>query len=189
MQQQPLPLNTQLDRVSQHVVRARLFLDLWFYFEAKDTRPKIIETMREYNEFFRFTPHAYLVAYVIYIVGVFDKTKHTISLIHLTHDMQKKGYITGQDAAMVDALMDEAQPIVAKVTKLRHKAIAHKSAHIGYNDVWTLAALKPAQLRDLTDIALKIVHRLLSARGIKEEYFTELPSQAAEAMMKALAGR
>jgi hypothetical protein len=29
----PLSLNQRLDRIGQHIVRARLFLDLWFYFE------------------------------------------------------------------------------------------------------------------------------------------------------------
>jgi hypothetical protein len=70
---QPLPLNERLDRIGQHIVRGRLFLDLWFYFEEQDSRGKIIETMREYNEFFRFTPHAYFVTYAIYMAGVFDK--------------------------------------------------------------------------------------------------------------------
>jgi hypothetical protein len=55
---QQLSLDKRLDRLGQHIVRARLYLDLWYYFEADDTRRHIIETMREYNEFFRFTPHA-----------------------------------------------------------------------------------------------------------------------------------
>src|SRR5262249_53577438 len=42
---QPLPLNERLDRIGQHIVRARLFLDLWFYFEEQHSRSKIIETM------------------------------------------------------------------------------------------------------------------------------------------------
>jgi hypothetical protein len=69
---QPLPLNQRLDHIGQHIVRARLFLDLWFYFEERVSRRKIIETMQKYSEFFIFTPHAYLVAYVIYMAGVFD---------------------------------------------------------------------------------------------------------------------
>ena len=44
---QPLPLNQRLDRIGQHIVRARLFLDLWFYFEG-DSRRKIIEIMQEF---------------------------------------------------------------------------------------------------------------------------------------------
>ena len=44
---QPIPLNQRLDRIGQHIVRARLFLDLWFYFEG-DSRRKIIEIMQEF---------------------------------------------------------------------------------------------------------------------------------------------
>src|SRR5450759_2477524 len=111
----PLPLNQRLDRIGQHIVRARLFLDLWFYFEEQDSRRKIIDTMQEYSEFFRFTPHAYITTYVIY-----------------------------------------------------------------------MAAVKPDQLRGLTDMALEITNRLLLARKLQDQYFTELPRKAAEAMMKAL---
>jgi hypothetical protein len=118
-----LPLNQRLDRIGQHVVRARLFLDLWFYFEERDSRRKIIETMREYNEFFRFTPHAYLVAYVIYMAGVFDKRRGTISLPHLAREMKTSGHLKGQGAAKVDALLAQAKRVADKVTILRHEAL------------------------------------------------------------------
>jgi hypothetical protein len=183
---QPLPLNQRLDRIGQHIVRARLFLDLWFYFEERDSRCKIIETMREYNEFFRFTPHAYFVAYVIYMAGVFDKRPGTISLPPLVREVKTLGQLKGQDAAAVDALLVGAKSVVDKVLILRHEAFAHRSAHISYNDVFTMAAVKPDELRDLTDKALKIANRLLLARGLEDQYFTELPREAAEAMMKAL---
>ena len=173
--------------MAQHVIRARLFLDLWFYFEGADTRPQIFGTMEEYNEFFRFTPHAYLVAYVIYIAGAFDTRRGTISLAHLVPEVRAAGQLKGQGAADVDALMAKAESIAAKVRTLRHRAFAHKDAHISYNDVFKLAAVKPDQLRELTEIALKIANRLLLARGLQDQYFTELPRQAAEEMMKALA--
>src|SRR5437870_1242716 len=115
--------------------------------------------MREYNEFFRFTPHAYLVAYVIYMAGMFDKREDTISLKPLTREMKDAAHIKGQDAAKVDALLAEAKPIADKVTILRHKAFAHRDAHISYNDVFKIAAVTPIQLRDLTEIALKISNR------------------------------
>jgi hypothetical protein len=183
---QPLPLDQRLDRIGQHIVRARHFLDLWFYFEERDSRRKIIETMQEYSEFFRFTPHAYLVAYVIYMAGVFDTSQDTISLLHLVPEMKAAGQLKEQDAAAVDALLDEARPVADKVRILRHKAFAHRSAHISYDDVFKMAAVRPDQLRDLTDVALKIANRLLIARGLQDQHFTELPREAAEAMMKAL---
>lgn len=184
---QMLPLNERLDRIGQHIVRARLFLDLWFYFEEEHSRRKIIKTMQEYSEFFRFTPHAYLVTYVIYMAGVFDKRRDTISLAPLIREVKKGRHLKLQDAATVDELMVEAKPIVEKAAILRHKAIAHRSALISYNEVFNLAAVKPNQLRDLTDMALKIANHLLLARGIQDQHFTELPRVAAEVMMQALA--
>jgi hypothetical protein len=71
--------------------------------------------MREYNEFFRFTPHAYFVAYVIYMAGVFDKTPGTISLSPLVREVKAAGQLTGQDAETVDELLVKAEPVVDKV--------------------------------------------------------------------------
>jgi hypothetical protein len=137
----PLPLNQRLDRIGQHIVRARLFLDLWFYFEERDSQHKIIETIK------------------------------------------------GRDAAAVDALLVEAKPIAEKVLTLRHEAFDHRSAHISYNDVFKRAAVKPTQLRDLTDMALEIANCLLLARGLQNQYFTELPREAVEEMMTALGAK
>jgi hypothetical protein len=184
---QLLPLNNRLGRLGQHIVRARLFLDLWFYFEERDSRRKIIGIMREYNEFFRFTPHAYLATYVIYMAGVFDKSRGTISLAPLIRELKAAGHLKAQDALVVDALLAKAKPIADKVAILRHKAFAHRSAHTSYNNVFKMAAVTPAQLRELTDTALEITNRLLLAHGFQDQHFTELPREAAQAMMKALA--
>ena len=125
---QPLPLNERLDRIGQHIVRGRLFFDLWFYFEELEFRGKILETMQEYSEFFRFTPHAYFVTCVIYMAGVFDKRKDTISLAPLIREVKAVGCLKGNDAATVDTLLSEAKPIADRVAILRHKAFAHRSA-------------------------------------------------------------
>jgi hypothetical protein len=162
-------------------------LDLWLYFEETDTRAKIFDTMCEYNEFFRFTPHAYFVTYVIGMAAMFDRRKDTISLTRLAKEMKMARIIQGQIPKEVDALLAEAAPIVSKVEVLRHYAFAHRSATIDYNEAFKEAAVKPVQLRELTEIALKIANRLLIARGLKDEFFTPLPREDAEAMMKTLA--
>jgi len=159
---QPLQLDNRLERIGQHIVRARLFLDLWLYFEEKDSRRKIIDTMREFNEFFRFTPRAYLTAYVIYTAGVFDKSRGTISLPSLIRDVKATGHLKGQDATTVNALLAKAAPLAGQVAILRHKAFAHRSADISYDDVFKIAAVKPKQLRELTDVALAVCGKTLA---------------------------
>jgi hypothetical protein len=117
---------------------------------------------------------------------VFDKRRDTISLRPLVRAVKKGGQLQGQDAAAVDALLVKAEPVVDKVRILRNKAVAHQSARIKYDDVFKMAAVKPTQLRDLTDMALEIANHLRNARGLPDEVFTEFPREAAEEMMRAL---
>jgi hypothetical protein len=186
---QPLTLNERVYRIGQHVVRARIFFDLWYYFEGEETRSKIIDVMEEYNELFKFTPHAYLTSYLIYIAGTFDKTKGTISFIHLIRDATKVGIVNPVEARNLDKLMADAKPLADKATLLRHGAFAHRSASVSYNDTFKQAAVTPDELRELTEIALAIANRLLAACGLQSQYFRTLPREAAEAMMKALETR
>jgi hypothetical protein len=188
MSRNKTPLDWRLDRVGQHIVRARLFLDLWYYFEEHKSRQNIIETMREFNEFFRFTPHAYFASFVVYIAGVFETRSDTINLPALIKEMKTSGVLSIERCA-VDCLMEKAKPLAKKATILRHKAIAHRTNEMSYDDVFRLAGVRPDELRVLTDIALDIANRLLASSNLKQRDFTHLPIKAAEQMMVALASK
>lgn len=139
------------------------------------------------QRFFRFTPHAYQVAYIVYLAGMFDKRKDTINLVQLAREMKAAHLIQGQAITELETLLAQAAPFASKVTILRHNAFAHRSASISYDAAFDKAEVTANQLRDLTELAQKIVNRLLLARGLKEVAFTPLPLEAAKDMMKALA--
>lgn len=178
-----LPLNQRLDRIGQRIVRARLFFDLWIYFEGDETRSAIIDTMSHYGEFFRFAPHAFFVSYIIYIAGVFDNSEETISFKWLIADVRREGRLKQEDDSSIAELWQKAELVAAKVRVLRHKAIAHRDARISYNDAFKMAEVTPGQLRELTELALEMVNRLYRACGMQEQSFTDLPKEDAEDMM------
>lgn len=180
------PLNQRLDRLGQQIVRAMLFYDLWFYFEENNSRRKIIKTMRDYGEYFRFAPHAYFVSYVIYIAGAFEKRRDTINLNSLIDEVRKAGKLQGPADAKVASLMAAAKPFADKVTILRHNAIAHRTDSMSYNDVFDLAQITPTELGDLIEIALKVSNHLSRACGLQEQHFTVLPKEDAQRMMRTL---
>lgn len=182
-----LPLNVRLDRVAQHILRARIFLDLWSYFEEQQTRAAIISTMRAYGEFFRFTPHAYLMSYVIYIWGVFERRRDTINLRSLIEEIAATGVLQPTDTAKIEALWEKSAPIAAKLRLLRHEAFAHRSRKTSYNDTFKRAAVTANELRELTDVALEIANELLLVRGLEPQFFNPLPRQSAEELMQTLA--
>lgn len=185
---QRLSLENRLDRIGQHTVRARLFLDLWSYFSEEKTYHQIIDVMRDYNEFFRFAPHAFLATYIIYIAGIFERRNDTINLPLLISNSKKSSKISDRESAEIDRLILQAKPIADKITILRHNAFAHRNANVSYNDVFRQADVSPDQFRELTDLTLNIVNRLLQAHGMRNQYFTDLPQRAAESMMVALGG-
>jgi hypothetical protein len=75
-----LPIDDRIERAAQLILRSRIFFDIWVYFESNDTRLGLLDTMREFNEFFRFAPHAHFVAFVVTMAALFDKRPDTISL-------------------------------------------------------------------------------------------------------------
>ncbi|MET4328541.1 hypothetical protein ABIB80_004376 [Bradyrhizobium sp. i1.15.2] len=184
--QHQLSIEQRLDRLGQHVVRARLFLDLWSYFELNDTRKHIIDTMRD-NEFFRFTPHAYLLTYCIYIAGAFEKRRDTTNFGALIRAMTSAGHLQGLQEEEVAALMLTAKSAAGKVAILRNNAFAHRTSAVSYNDVFDLAKVSPAELRELTDIALNLFNAMAAIRGVTKQHFTELPTREAKSMMATLA--
>ena len=76
--------------------------------------------------------------------------------------------------------------MATKVTILRNNLFGHRSAKIGYEEVFKKAKVTPNELHDLTDIAMKIVNRLLVARGLEDHIVNTLPVNDAKRMMEAL---
>ena len=101
--------------------------------------------------------------------------------------MKAAGQLNGQYEAAVSSLLSSAKPIAKKVAILRNNAIAHRTISLSYNDVFKLANVTPGELRDVTDIALKITNRLLLSCGLQDQHFTDMPRQDAVTMMTALA--
>ncbi len=180
-----IPIEERLERAAQLVVRSRIFYDLWLYFEDKHP-PAIFDAMQDFSEFFRFDPHAHFVAFVVHIAALFEKRRDTINLPGLAKEMKVAQLISVQDMTEVGALLRQAEQWASKVTILRNNLFAHRSATLSYADAFEKAAVTSNQLRDLTEIALKIANHLLLVRGLNDHFFNPLPSEHAEAMLKAL---
>ncbi len=183
----PLPIEERLETAAQLVLRSRIFYDIWRFFEGAESRPAIIDTMHRYSEFFRFDPHAHFVAFIVHIAALLEKRNDTINLPSLAKEMKASGLISTQEAAKADALLGQAAPLASKVTILRSNLFAHRSAALSYSEAFKTADVTPNELRNLTDIALKIVNCLLMVRGLKDHVFNTLPLTDAEAMFKSLA--
>lgn len=184
-----LTLEYKCNILTQHIIRARIFFDLWLYFEEIKSRKKIIRTMNKYPSYFIYSIHSYFVSYTIYISGVFDNNRRTISFKSLINEMRSNYILNRDEFDSINRLLDEAGPVVGKIKILRNKAFAHRTAHESYNDVFKAASVKSDELLYITDVALDIANKMRQHIGLRNENFYDPPRLFAEKMMNDLAFR
>lgn len=182
----PLPLNERLDTAAQLVKRARIFYDIWWFYEGADTRPKIIDTLRLYSEFFRFDSHAHFVAMVLHLAGLFEPRNGTINFAALIREAKADG-VAKEAIDSAEAALQSVKELPPKVAILRSNLFAHRSASLSYDEAFRKADMKPDQLRDLTIEGLRIANILLLARGCSEQYFHDLGRRDVEQLINDLA--
>jgi hypothetical protein len=63
------------------------------------------------------------------------------------------------------ALLSKTKACADKVTILRHKAFAHRTSSMSYDDVFDRAKVPPKEMQELTDLALEAFNTLTTLRG------------------------
>ena len=145
--------------------------------------------MDKFSEFFIFDSHAHFVAFVVHIAALYKELSNTVNLPQLAKEMKKKFLISNQDADEVHELLSTAEPLVKKVTILRNNLFAHRNNALSYADIFKKADVTPDELRELTDIALKVANHLLIAHGLEDADFNPTPLKHVGDMLKALSKR
>lgn len=181
----PLPLDQRLSTAGQLVLRARISYDIWWLYEGVGTRPKIIDAMRVYSEFFRFDTHAHFISMVMHLSAVFEDRRDTINFNRLIKDAEKAG-IKEEAIKHANVCLETSRNVAKNLAKLRHKVIAHRDYTLPYDEVFKLAAVKPDEIRVLTETGLEIVNTLLKSRGFEEVCFTDLPLDDAKKLIRDL---
>jgi hypothetical protein len=184
----PLSFDDRLDCAAQLVKRARIFYDIWYFYEGEDTRPLILDTMNLYSEYFRFDVHAHFVSLIVHLAALFEVRQKTINFPGLIQEAEASILVSSAAIHEAKTLLAQAQPLRAKVVILRSNLFAHRSASLAYDETFRKAAITPNQLRDLTELGLTIANVMLRARNSPEQFF-HIPSLSdAKKMLNSLRG-
>lgn len=182
-----VPLDEKIRIAGDLSIRARIFFDIWWFYESADTRRKVSGTMNEYSEFFRFDSHAHFAAFVVHVAMLFEKRHDTVNLSSLVREAEASRSFPAVTVAQAEQLLSHARPLVEKVAILRSNLFAHRSNSLSYADAFRKASVSADELRDLTDRSLTIVNLLLGARGEQERCFHRAARDDAEKLLNDLA--
>jgi hypothetical protein len=111
----------------------------------------------------------------------------TVNLRALLQEAKDSGVVAPDEIAKAEAALSWACGLVPKVAILRNNLFSHRSAKLSYKEVFEKASITPNQLRDLTDAGLRVTNILLTARGLQERSFHDLPKAHTQALFNDLA--
>ncbi len=180
-----LTLIQRIELAAELIKRARVYYDIWWFFNSNDTRPRISKTIKRYSEFFRFDSHAHFVSMVIYLYGLFETRHNTINFTSIAADAASSGY-KPEIIKTIRGLIIDNKALTSKLAIIRSHLFAHRSSRFSYTEVFRKAGITPFQFRDLTDTGLQIANLLLSAYGHPEQSFHEWPLKHTKDLLKDL---
>jgi hypothetical protein len=176
-------LRQRIDLAGHIAIRTRAFFDIWWIYDGASTRPRYLDTMNEYSEFFRFDEHAHFVSMVTYLAQLFENRTDTLNLGQLIRDTET---LIPLAVGPAQSKFSRAKHLAPKVAILRSNLFAHRSLKISYADTFKLAEITPNQFRELTEIALAVVNELAAVVGIADKMFHSVAGSHAQAMLEAL---
>lgn len=170
-----MDFRTILCSVRNNVIRSRISWDLWWVQEGSDERPKNLEAMNRFPDFFRFDAHAHLVASISAAYRTHDKRRDVRSLHTLVEASRSGAEVSPGVADECAKLLGSVEELSKKLATLRNKAIAHTDLTRSYDEVFKAAGITPFQLRFLLEAALTIVNKFEHALGEATTEFYDYP--------------
>jgi AbiU2 len=183
---QKLDLDGQIDIARNQLVRARIFLDIWWHYHGSPTRGQSLGSMNEFPEFFRFDEHAHFTAFIVHIATLFDKRNDTVRLEKLEKTISNKLTVSAEIKRELKALFQQVNIIAAKVLILRHNAFAHRSNQYSYNEAFKLANVSSDEFLVLTEKSKQILNLFLQVTKREEVAFWDLPREDLVQMLTQL---
>lgn len=183
-----LTLDERLKLAGQLVARARIFFDVWWFYEGDQTRPGILDAMNEYPEFFRYDGHAHFVAFVVHLAGLLETRSDTVNFDALIREAAETGALEDTLTSKAEAALAPLKPLRRAVMILRSNLFAHRSSSMTYAEAFKTAAVTPNELRTGTESLLSVVNLLLRSRGLPEQSFNEASQRHLREMLNAIAG-
>lgn len=182
VQLKPLPLDDLLRSAGRSAERCCTLFRLWMETAGSIGRADHHDAIADHWECLRFLEYGQLFSCVVESHSLLDGHKDAITIPRLI----KLARLHGADTGVAESYLAEAAPITAKLAILRHKAFAHRSASMEYDDVFRLAQISSDEIGEGCAFALRAVNQLLAARGRPLAQRSDLPEERYSRMLRML---
>lgn len=181
-----LSVETRLEVLTQQIIRAHIYYDLWWFVVGSNTCDQIIDQLDPFSDFFLFENHAHFVSMIVYCTTVWDKPRDAISLPKLAGEILEPKRFSEHEAARLK--ITELETGAAGLKEIRDNAVAHRNAAVDYEGVFKQANVIPDQIPTMLAEWLEITNFLRKLKGMQPQCFRDTPLNDFQKLILKLGG-
>jgi hypothetical protein len=177
-----LPFSERLKSAETALIVARASFDIWWLYASNETRPRYLDVMNDYPDFFRYDEEGHFRNAVVTLWTLFDGRRDTVTLRSLITEAGARGL----EVATPRARLKRLEPRLEKIETLRHKLFAHRDHSLEYESVYAIADITPDDLRSTLDESLLIFNELATLHNLPKTEFRSFPADDARRLLERL---
>jgi hypothetical protein len=160
-----MTFDEKLEELFQDLMRARDTYEAWWNLKNEEVRPKYVEAMNRYSEYFIVALHSHFVAMLMALFRLYDDTNpKALSIPRFLVSAQSEPNMPREVRERAEAGLQRVAPVVKKIRLLRDKVFAHRDRSYTYERALEEVDLTPDEIGQLTDDTLVIINGLMKAR-------------------------
>ena len=158
----PLTIDEQFRGLSDTISSAQSHFDVWEAFENSRTDVLNVRVLNKYIEFFRAATTGNFESYIISCYQLLETKDDRICFPSLKRDLLASRGIDIETIPEVTTLQQEMRVTWISISTLRNKHVGHLSRNHAPRQVYEMANLQPAQVRQYIENA-KTLYNLISS--------------------------
>ena len=178
--------NRQIEIVTQQIVRARIYYDIWWFYKGRETRPDVVEAMEDFSEFIRFDEHAHFVSMIVHSCCIWDHGSGVVSLRQLGKSLLDVKRSNADKVLWESFERCRGQSKGLKI--IRDKAIAPRSRFLDYDNAFEDAGIIPDSIKLMLIESLRLANIMRVNAGMDEAEFANYPLHHIMGLVTKLGG-
>lgn len=145
----------------QSLTQAKMYYETWWVLKGNKTRPKYVDGMRVYNNFFFTISNATFVSMLTTLYWLYETRNDTINVKKLIQSAKDDGLLNDKALEIIEKLQEKIKPLWIKVSTLRNEYFCHMKDESSLKKCFEKADITPDDFREI----IKLSEELLNVVG------------------------
>ena len=152
----------QMEREIEELIHtthvASVNYEIWWVYN--EDRPKYVNVMNRYSEFFSASIHAHFVAMLLALAKLYENRNDTINIRKLINLIRNNRFIEETILTKIEQSLKDSEALISKICILRSNYFTHINNQLNYDAVLAKADIKHKNFKELIDLSYNLLKEI-----------------------------